>query len=598
MGKIHKLPEHIANKIAAGEVVERPASVVKELVENSIDAGADSIEIIIEKAGKERIEVIDNGTGMSPEDAQLAFERHATSKIQNEEDLYKIGTLGFRGEALPSIASVSHVEVKTREKGQEFGYHLHLTGGILDWVKPVQMHEGTHITVKNLFFNTPARRNFLRSDTSELQHILSLLKKFFVSFPTIAFKVWVNQKLIYDLAKGTLDQRLVQVLGKYIYDGFIHFQEHRDNAIVEGYIARPDLARNSRGMEFLFLNNRPFENRSLHFAIIQAYGNSIERRQYPPYVLYISLDPAEVDVNVHPTKMEVKFRNEQKIFQLIHSGVKKALNRQSVIPSLGSKEESSFHFSSEKVVLQKGLPQKFTFTRQQRIDFTLPDESTENSSYPLDPFSQIAESFGGETSAVEKNFSSPESMFVLFQLHNRYILAQSEQGLLIIDQHVAHERILYEKASLSLNTKNRFAGQQLLFPQTVDLPLEDFLIFQEIRDSLYLLGFGVNELSGRTVVIESIPAVVKPGLEPKILLEIIDYYKQFDKVRNTNVDAVAAAFACKNAVKSGDRLSQEEMEYLLAELFRCREPFFCPHGRPVIVALTMEELDKKFKRIK
>lgn len=606
MGKIKKLPSNIANKIAAGEVVERPASVVKELVENSIDAGARKIEVYIERAGKQLIQIIDDGEGMNEEDALLAFERHATSKIKSEEDLSRILTLGFRGEALPSIASVSIVEVKTRTSENDVGIHLHLTGGKIDWSKPIQIPTGTQISIKNLFFNTPARRHFLRTDSTELQHILSTLKRFFISFPEIAFRVFVNNKLIFDFPSEDIDHRLRNVFGKSVYDGFIHFTEEKNGMLLDGYVARPDLARNTRGMEFFFLNNRPIENRSLHHAIIQAYGNSIERRQYPPYVLYLTVDPEEVDVNVHPTKMQVKFRNEHHVYQLFYHSVKKALNREQVIPVFSSSDGTSI---SPPMQQQKGpSPQqnsfKYGFARQEKLDFHSGDNPSNTPSWPdmetiISQMKPDDSQNHAEDAIVKGESDSQQSSFIpLFQLHNKYILAQNENGLMIVDQHVAHERILFEKALDSLQKQQKLPSQQLLFPQTMELTLEDYLIYSQIKDALTLLGFSTNELSGRTIVLESIPTSIKPGYELKVFLEIIDYFKQFENVQNTNNEMVAAAFACKNAVKAGNKLTPEEMEFLLAELFKTREPYFCPHGRPVIITLPVEELDKKFKRIK
>ncbi|GAB4173108.1 MAG: DNA mismatch repair endonuclease MutL [Calditrichia bacterium] len=608
MGKIIKLPEHIANKIAAGEVVERPASVVKELVENSIDAGAQNIEIIIKQAGKELIQIIDDGEGMTEEDMLIAFERHATSKITSEKDLETIYTLGFRGEALPSIASVSNIEMKSRTQISDTGIQIQLSAGKLTANKPVQMATGTQISVKNLFFNTPARRHFLRSDTTELQHILTTLKRFFISFPHIGFKLIVNDKTIYSFPGESIDKRLINIFGKIVYDGFIHFTSEKNGMTLEGYIARPDLARNSRGMEFLFLNNRPISSRSFHYAIIQAYGNSIERRQYPPYVMYLGVPANDVDVNVHPTKMEVKFRNEHHVYQLIYHAVKNALNRENVVPvftvsgDTPSSGENDMQFQQfQHPETGNSFTKKIMYSNQGRLDLTsalFGQDNTSQIGHDDSDETSFATEFSTQDMQKEQPEKKTDTPSVLFQLHNKYILAQSENGLMIIDQHVAHERILFEKATESLSQQTRLPSQQLLFPQTLELTMEDYMIYSDISESLHLLGFSTTELSGRTIVIESIPTYIKTGYEAKVLLEILDYFKETDKVKNPNNDTVSAAFACKNAVKSGDSLSHQEMEYLLAQLFQCKEPFFCPHGRPVIISLPLEELDKKFKRIK
>lgn len=607
MGKILKLPKAIANKIAAGEIVERPASVIKECVENSIDANATIIEVIIEKAGKELLQIIDNGEGMSEEDAIMAFERHATSKIKEIDDLENINTLGFRGEALPSIASVSILELKTRTAETDSGNHFYFNGGNLDWKKPVAMNRGTNLSIKNLFFNTPARRNFLRSDTAELQRILGVLKRFFLGFPAIHFKVTVNGKKIYDLPAQSRDTRIKEVFGKQIYDGMIHFIEEKDGVVLEGYIARPDLARNSRGMDHVFLNLRPIQNKSLNFAVIQAYGNLIERRQYPPYIMYINIPPDRVDVNVHPTKMEVKFQKEQFMFQLFSGSVKKAFTRENIIPSfsfdknkgesLSPKSQQGFPASSGEQLqssfrqgrldLASSLnPQKF------QQDFSLPhlNEKNEENGKNEKPDFNVEQPVSPEI--------QPETTIPIFQLQNRYILAQIESGLVIIDQHVAHERILYEKTLKGLDKKENMTSQQLLFPQTLELSIEDYLIYSEIKNMLYKMGFSTSELSGNTIVINSIPVDVKTGYEGKVLLEIIDEYKTNKDGHTSSQERMAAAYACKNAIKSGDKITVDEMNILIEQLFLTSEPYFCPHGRPVIITLPLEELDRKFKRIK
>jgi DNA mismatch repair protein MutL len=414
----------------------------------------------------------------------------------------------------------------------------------------------------------------------------------------------VNNKIIFDLRPESIDHRLKNVFGKSVYDGLIRFQEEREGMYLEGYIARPDLARNSRGMEFFFLNHRPIENRSLHHAIIQAYGNTIERRQYPPYVMYLKVLPEDVDVNVHPTKMEVKFRKEHLVYQLFYHGVKNALNREHVIPVFsGQNRSTNDHFLSQSAsttIPGEKKASRFSYSHQGRLD--LQHGNVEKQEEMFSSHQEFIETIkemnsSGKEIPLDKETENQHAI-PLFQLHNKYILAQSEAGLMIIDQHVAHERILFEKAVDSLKNNTKMPSQQLLFPQTVELTLEDYLIYDEIKDALQVLGFSTNPLSGRTIILESIPTTVKPGYEHKVFLEILDYFKQFEKIKNTNNEVIAAAYACKNAIKSGDKISVEEMEFLLGELFKCKEPFFCPHGRPVIITLPLEELDKKFKRIK
>ncbi len=592
MPRIKVLPPNIANKIAAGEVVDRPASVVKELVENAIDAHATEITIVITAAGKELIQVIDNGLGMDERDAELAFERHATSKVQSVQDLERILTLGFRGEALPSIASVSRVELKTRLRGEELGTFLKLEGGKLEHKEAIVANEGTTISVKNLFFNTPARRNFLRADTTEFNHILKVLRRFFLAYPDIHFTLLHNGEELFNLPKNSLDERIIQVFGKKFYDGLVFVKDQLNEIELEGFICRPDHGRGNTEHQYLFLNKRAIINRNLSHAVYQGYGNLLDRNRYPQFLLFLNIPPHLVDVNVHPTKMEVRFANERAIYHLFLSVVRKAIQTQNFVPDFNmaadkpEHREIRRHFQNYSRTVRKtpirGIKSQPEIESQQlTISYTIPDQP---SSAPL---------------SLEPKTSLPEggTQANLWQVHNRYILAQVNSGLVIIDQHVAHERILYERILDYLEKNHRVPSQQLLFPQTLELSLEDYLMYSELKEWLERIGFAITELSGRTILIEAIPADVKVGYEGKILLEILDYYRENEDKKYTPNEKIAAAFACKNAIKSGEKLSLEAMNSLIDQLFATKEPFFCPHGRPVIVNLTLEELDRKFKRI-
>ncbi|MFZ0391020.1 MAG: DNA mismatch repair endonuclease MutL [Calditrichia bacterium] len=593
MPKIKLLPAQIANKIAAGEVVDRPAAVVKELVENSIDAGAGEIRVVLEQAGRELIQVIDNGAGIEPDDIPLAFQRHATSKISAVSDLDRIITLGFRGEALPSIASVARLEVKTRSGSREVGEIVKLENGSIVSRQETAMKQGTVISVKNLFYNTPARRNFLRSQTTEFNHINRVLKRFFVGFPQISFTVLHNGKEVYQLSAATLDQRLSDVLGKELYEGMVFVKEELNEITLEGYVCRPDLTRGNSENQYILLNNRAVQNRSLNHAVTQGYGNLIERSRYPQFVMFLTIPPNLVDINVHPTKMEVRFANERAIYHLFLSAVRNAIQSRDIVPEFSMTPQDNTRHEIERQlkfnrqpaprsIFSTGAPTPLEpADKQMTFALTVPSELEDE---------EVPDSDAG---AEEES----RQQVRLWQVHRRYIFSHIKSGLVIIDQHVAHERVLYEKFLHFLQEEKAMPSQKLLFPQTLELSLEDYLIFTEIKDWLFRIGFSINEFSGRTVLIESIPSDVKVGYEGKILLEIIDYYRSNEGGKYQPHEKIAAAFACKNAIKSGEKLTQREMSLLVDQLFTTREPYFCPHGRPVIVTLNLEDIDRKFKRI-
>lgn len=593
MPNIKILPPNIANKIAAGEVVDRPASIIKELVENAIDAEATEITVTISHAGKEMIQVVDNGSGMSEEDANLAFERHATSKIKGISDLDHIFTLGFRGEALASIASVSRMELKTCLKNEEMGTLLKLDAGTTISRNKLALNQGTVVTVKNLFYNTPARRNFLRADTTETNHILKALKQFFLSHPNIQFTVINNGEEIFNLPATSQDERIAQVFGQKFYDGLVYIREELNDIVLEGYICQPENARGNTANQFIYLNRRAIVNRSLAHAVFQGYGNLIERSKYPQFIMFLNISPNLVDVNVHPTKMEVRFANERVIYHLFLSAVRRAIQKEDMVPEFSmegspkEKEEITRHFQ----------PKRFSRSHQKMA--LLPRHEIEDPDQTKIAFSDMPfkKSSDEKENTSDDDTGNHSVQAALWQVHNRYILSQIKSGLVVIDQHVAHERILYERILRFLEADRNVPSQQLLFPQTLDLALEDYLVLSENKEWLEKIGFSITELSGRTIVIEAIPADVKVGHESKILIQILDYYRENEGSKYQPHEKIAAAFACKNAIKSGDSLSLEEMNSLIDQLFATKEPYFCPHGRPVIITVGLEELDKKFKRI-
>ena len=596
--KIVVLSEQIANKIAAGEVVERPASVVKELVENSIDANATRISIYIKQGGKKLIQVVDNGEGINAVDLPLAFERHATSKIKTDKDLTKIETLGFRGEALPSIASVSQLEIKSRTKEEDMGGVISINGGKPGSQKKIAANPGTSISIKNIFFNTPARRQFLKTDNSENQQILLVLKRFFLAYPNIAFELWIDDKQIFNLKEAEINIRVREIFGDQLYEGLLPVSASLGGIELAGFISRPDVERKARGNQYLFLNGRPIISKSLNHAVFQAYGNLISAGEFPIFCLFLEMDPSLVDVNVHPTKMEVRFSNDRSLYYFFINSIQKTLNKEQVIPGFsmhtgggeGSAVQHTFDIQDKpKEIINELISKRNSMARYSggaQLSLTYFESQQKKALSPVE------EQNSSELPALRR-----ESGVNFWQLHKRYIVSEIKSGMVIIDQHVAHERILFERISKVLNENTMGGGQKLLFPQKLTLNYEDFMVFSEIYEVLNKIGFSIKVFSGNTVVIEAMPADVKVGRESQILLDIIDYYRNQPLTHFNHAEKVAAAYACKNAVKSGEELSQLEMHNLVDQLFACETPFFCPHGRPIIVTIDLEELDRKFKRI-
>ena len=589
--KIHILPVSLSNKIAAGEVVERPASVVKELIENSIDSDATKISVVLKNSGKELVQVVDNGLGMTGEDLKLAFKRHATSKIWKVEDLEQIETLGFRGEALPSIASVSKVEAISREKGQSVADRILLDAGRITKSDKIAAPVGTNIQVKQLFYNTPARRNFLRADSTELHQIISIIKRFFLAYPDVEFVVIHDDSELFHLKNGTIKERIIDVFGEDQVSALVKVNDQLGGIELSGFISKPDKVRRARGNQFLFLNGRPIQHKSFNHAIMQAYGNLIQSGEYPLYCIFIELDPRLVDVNVHPSKMEVRFSNEKSLYHFFLSTIRKTFHDEKIIPSMESGTSNAF--------LSK-------FTEEDKKESILSELKNRSKYMGRGGEQQLSLVYfeSGEEEDRQKE-EQPEPSNVptdvtevhFWQIHNRYILSQIKSGIVIIDQHVAHERILFERILRILREGEQSVGQQLLFPQTITLSMDDFLKFKEIVHLLNKIGFVLRIFSGTTIVIDAIPVDVKVGREAPILLDIIDYYKGNPDREFDPLQKIAAAFSCKNAIKAGEQLSQAQMHAMIDQLFACESPYFCPHGRPVIITMDLEEFDRKFKRI-
>lgn len=598
--KIQLLSQEVYNRIAAGEVVERPSSVLKELIENSIDAGATSIEVYFTDAGRSEICVADDGEGMMKADLLLAFERHATSKVAHVDDLLVIRTLGFRGEALSAIASVSRVEATSRMKDSLSGYRLKLLGGKIQSVEEVGASEGTMIAVRDLFFNTPARKKFLKSKGIENSHLINVFKRYALAYPEIRWSLVMDGKDAYRLPPESLENRIAALFSDELADKLFPVMGNEEGIQLTGFITSPEFARKSRGDQYLYINRRWIQNRLIGHSIASAYGHLLEEKKYPLYVLFLQISPEEVDVNVHPAKSEVKFRREAEVYNLVHFSVGKALQK------AGLKAFADAHLrSGERLDASTGEIQSVGRDYQQGDrkysafpafrEFRALSRRVAGEAYQL-VFGRTEEPAKQIESKTTRPFESGDSdRTQVYQLHKRYIITEIKNGVVIIDQHAAHERILYEKALKALSGE-RLACQQLLFPKIIELDLENAVRLQEITEDLQRLGITIREFGEKCFVLEALPAGIHEGAEERIILDLLDELKERGSAKSPGQEQIAAAFACQAAIKFGQTLSLAEMNGLIDQLFASQFPFTCPHGRPTLLQLTLGELDRRFGR--
>jgi len=611
--KIQILPENLANKIAAGEVIQRPESAVKELLENAIDAEATRIEVLIKRAGKALIQVYDDGIGMSEEDVVVSIQKHATSKISTYEDLEAIKTLGFRGEALSSMAAVTQLEIRTERREDEIGTLVRIdeSGSLVK--EKGSFAKGTCVSLKNLFYNTPARRNFLKTDATELKHIIDTFNKASLGHPKIHFKFYNDDDLIFDYPAGTLENRIESIFAANMLDALIPVEEKTDYLDVHGFIGKPSLLKKSKGEQYLFLNSRYVISKQINHAVFSAFENFLEKGDYPFFILFIDIDPHHVDVNVHPSKLEVRFENEKEIYTFVVAVIKKSLGLYDLVPNMSfsdspvqtekleqitfSKTEKD-DFSDRPSFKEKGSSARTNFSDKE-IDLlfsSLPDIETQGKSEPIDhPFQETRQREIVHTDAKYTRDLSEEFPFII-QLHNKYILSQIKTGLMIIDQHVAHERILYEKALKRLDADLPFS-QQLLFPKTIELDPGRYQVLKEINTLLNKLGFDIKYSGKNTIVIVGVTDDIIAGSEEKVLLEIIDEYTDNQREKTLEErDNIAKSYSCHTAIKSGDKLSEREMRLLIDQLFATSMPYVCPHGRPIVIKISLDEFDRRFGR--
>ena len=595
---IHQLPPEISNKIAAGEVIQRPSSVVKELLDNAIDAGADQIKIIVQNAGRTLMQVIDNGSGMGKEDIRLCFQRHATSKIQEVEDLFRVRTLGFRGEAMASIASVSQITLKTKRPGDEAGYEYEIWGGEEKKFEPAGVDDGTSVAVKNLFYNVPARRQFLKTDATEFRHILKTVQQAALAHPDIGFHLIADTDDIYDLPSDQpIKERIAQIFGKDYKASLISFSEETSYVNVRGILSDPKLTKRSRGEQFLFVNGRPFQHRYLIHTVLNVYETWIGERDYPFFALFIDVDPTEVDVNVHPAKEEVKFEDERSIIKLTKSVVKKALNERFMVPEVPDDD-----MVAGKGRLKNDFSSDFSFQTKSRSGKSTNFPSRINfDSGPRGGGEQWAKSLyddaGSSDADSQQNENRPSRMRDrgFWQLHDSYILTQTRSGLCLIDQHAAHKRIVYEKA-LQATESALPSTQQLLFAQTIEFSATEFSLLKELHPIIQRMGFNVQLLSGNTGMVSGVPADTDIGDEQTVLKAMLQEYRDLEgKIELDARHRLAVAFAEKTAIPRGKKLSDAEMENILDQLFACDEPYRDPLKKSTIVYLSLEGIESRFR---
>ena len=602
---IHQLSPEISNKIAAGEVIQRPASVVKELLDNAIDAGADDITVIIGNAGRTLIQVIDNGCGMSRDDLPLCFERHATSKINSINDLFSIKTMGFRGEAMASIASVSQIAVRTKRIEDTNGWELEIDGGEEKPIAPIATPEGTNISVKNLFFNVPARRQFLKTNVTELRHILRTVQYAALAFPDISFLVISDEEHVYNLPKDSLKNRIGTLFGSAYNASLIEFEEETSYLKIFGFASDPKLAKKSRGEQFLFVNGRPFQHRYLTHVILSLYDAWTHNNEYPFYSLFIEIDASKVDVNVHPAKMEVKFEDERSVIQLAKSVVNRALNNHFKVPLIPSDEDpflsnqatkgfdTAFNFKTPA----KGYPSSSIgeYNVPSRINKPFLDHQGDTFSKLLYSESELSNGSKDNTERLNFDADKTSKLTSFWQLHNTYIVTQTRTGLCMIDQFLAHKRIIYEKA-INATEEALPSTQQLLFAQTIELSASDFTLLKELHPIVQRMGFSIQLLSGNTAMINGVPADIDIGNEQEVIISMLHQYQDLSQKINLEVrERLAIAFATKAAIPRGKNLKYEEMEALVDQLFACEQPYLDPLKKPTIVYLSLDEIESRFR---
>ena len=606
---IHLLPDHIANQIAAGEVIQRPASAVKELLENAVDAEATEIRLIINEAGKSLIQVIDNGKGMSEKDAQNAFSRHATSKISVIEDLFEIRTMGFRGEALASIAAVAQVQLKTKRPEDEVGTEVSIENSKVISSAPVATPVGTSISMKNLFFNVPARRNFLKSNSAELKHILEEFTRVALAFPEIYFNLHNNGQEVYHWDAGSFKQRAIQVLGNHYQSKLVTVGEHTDYLTISGFVGKPETAKKTRSDQYFFVNRRFIKSAYLHHAIANAFEGLIAKDSFPSYILYIDVDPSKVDINVHPTKQEIKFEDDKIIYAFVQAAVKHALAQFSIAPSLDFSLDADIQqldaiqkpFSDSQVqeTSRKSLYEGFTQKNQAHFIPKSGQAGQQDWKSFFTDLPSANQEFIVKPSSMglykeDESLSVPEDAF-LMQLHQTYIIAPTKSGLIIIHQQLAHERVLYEKYQKA--SAQPHATQKSLFPVVLELSASDAVLLEEMVEDLANIGYEIEAFGQNSFIIQGIPADVLAGNEKNAIELLLEQFKHFSAdLKFSKREKLIRCMARQMAIKAGQNLGQKEMHGLIESLSECDIPNTTASGAPTFIEFNEDYLDRLFSK--
>lgn len=600
-GIIQLLPDSIANQIAAGEVVQRPASALKELLENSIDAGATHIKVIIKDAGKSLVQVIDDGTGMSETDARMSLERHATSKIRKAEDLFSLRTMGFRGEAIASIAAVSQFELKTRMEEQELGTAIEVAGSEVISQEPVSCSKGTSITVRNLFYNIPARRNFLKSNGVEMRHLVDEFQRIALANPHVNFEFYQNDLETYNLPAGKLSQRIIGLFGQSYKEQLATCNEETEQIRIKGYIGKPEFAKKTRGEQFFFVNNRFIKSSYLHHAVLNAYEGLLQPDAHPFYVLNIEIDPSHVDVNVHPTKTEIKFEDERTVYGVVRAAIRQALGTHNFGPSIDFDQNVNFgRLRPMNIERTSAKDKEYTQFRNIEKDPNLKNweslyqEEIKQSKLNFDPNEPNTVTLESALNTNKEDISEQTVSGATFQVHNQYIFSQVKSGVLVVDQEAAHERILFERYNTFLNSGSG-QTQQLLFPITIDLNPGDHALVMEMKAEMEALGFAIEEFGRSGIVVNGAPISLASGQEKAVFEGLLEQFKiNKSQLTISTKENLSRSMAKRSCMKAGQVLQQEEMNAMIDELFACETPNFAPDGRSTYFVLDLNRIKDFF----
>lgn len=614
---IQLLPDSVANQIAAGEVIQRPASVIKELVENAIDAGATEIKVIVKEAGRTLIQVIDNGSGMTETDARMAFERHATSKISAAVDLFALRTMGFRGEALASIAAIAQVELKTKTPDNDLGTHIEIAGSRIQKQEPISCDTGCNFLVKNLFFNVPARRKFLKTNATELRHIINEFQRITLANPKVAFVLTHNDQPLMNLPAANYRQRIAGVMGRQINNQLIPVNTEATVISIHGFIGTPQGSRKTAGDQFFFVNNRYMRHPYLHKAVMDAFANLIQPDAYPSYFLYFDIDPEMIDVNIHPTKTEIKFEDEKLVWKVLNASVRESLGKHNIVPSIDFDTEGQIDIPS-RVNTEVTAPRIHVNPHYNPFD-TEPSQTREREVTSKDweslyqgfqtetdhldtheePETILLASRGNDTplqeSFVDNTEDRPIQDSTYFQIKNRYILTPVKSGLMVIDQRRAHERILFERF-LSIIQTQKSTTQQVLFAEAINFSADDAALIRDIQTDLAVFGFDIKENQTNTFTVSGVPSEFDKVNTSQLLEDLLEAYKTGEVDAASEVKEQMAAIMARNArMKAGERLSGDQMSHLVGQLFQCSMPGYTSSGQTVFSIIENEEMEKRFK---